>query len=137
MIDAIRRLCDQLAAGTDDDPRALAAQIGTIEPTAPGQPITVVPFDRRLGSARVISWQDSGRLNSVVVIPADRPTIAALREALGPCAESPRLPPGSPPKLVFAAPPDQRRHAVRVIAEISADETAAETAAVERLTFTR
>jgi hypothetical protein len=136
MIDSLRRLCDQLAT-MDLDATAFAARVGTIEqPTEPGLPVAVVPFDKALRAARVISRPDSATLSSVVVVPADRPSIAELNDAWGPYEESPRLHPDGPRKLVFS-PPGAQRYVLRVIAEIGADETIVETAAIERIIITR
>lgn len=141
MIDSLRRLCDQLAGDADLDPARFAAAMGTIEPpTAPGLPITVVPFDRALRTARVLAQPDAGALSSVVVVPRDRLDVAALEAAWGPPAESPRLHPDGPRKLVFSPPGPAHGATIRVIAEIAADEAEAAgvaTAAVERLVITR
>lgn len=137
MTDLIGAICEQLAAGIELDPRALAARLGQVtEPVTPDLPIRVVPFDASFSAAAVFAHPGTDQTSMVDLVPVSRLTLADMKEVVGPYRESPRLHPYDPRKFLFAAT-DQapRPYVVDVMAYVSANEPTNESAPVQKLTI--
>src|SRR4051812_2354084 len=117
----ITTLCERLAKGIELDPTVLAARLGRVdEPGHDGLPIRVVPSNASFSAANVFADESSGQTSMVILVPAARLTLAALKESLGSCQESRRLHPHDPRKFIFSASNETSRpYTVDVVAYVS------------------
>ncbi len=133
----LRALCERLSQGLEQDPRQLAARLGTIDQVSAYGSIRVAPSGPEFSAAEIWADPASGTTDVIALVPGPRLTLGDVKAALGPYAESPRLHPGDPRKARFSPwEHDVRPISVVVIAHVAADAVADESAPIERLRIT-
>ncbi len=98
----IRALCERLARGIELDPRLVGASLGTIKSPSSDLRVDVMPSDTSFSAAQVSASETTRKTWMVKLVPAAGLTLTALKEAFGPCEETPRLHPFHSRKFHFS-----------------------------------